>query len=244
MHVKRIFKDGDSESLIWMDVLRSEELVVVERAPYQGINIKLKWDDKDPTIDNNDTGRTTKDLKIYNPIDGTDPDASDAYQTLKVIAKLPTNSSVIGGVRVQGMEYGFKQAQIITELGDPNAPAQIMRVVNRDTSQIDDKLKTGTMTWDDYFAGLGGKDESQWVDQQIPMTIEVKRSATYGVHNQGMGSIYQNKFIAQKLELEEPPEMPGQNTLGQNMLVILDPFQIIINVRWGGLAVQFYAGAG
>lgn len=225
-----------------MDVIKSAMQLPPDRQ-WQGVQQKILWDD-DPTKDNYSPDGPASRLVDY--IKLCDPETQDVNDPEEFI-KIP----VIRGMKSQGgsgQGEGFMD-RFLTAVDNAQLQSarevEVRRTVHYDTNiddaaqaAIDDDpaLKAYVVDSQDYARDDNSKDDSQYIEQEIPTYLKHKGNSLVV---QALGG--QTKLLNQYLIDESEPatqKIAGNN--GINPPYRLDPFQNIVNVNFGGLAVEFF----
>lgn len=249
--MKRIYaKDANDDDIldISVDVARIDEALVNNGpetkasseyaalswpfgdADKQGSKLHVQWEDTHK--ENNNPTRKTEKRIIRNPQDPSsgETDGSPAVK-LDIIVKTHFQTKVRQQNETLGHIWNFNNNP-----KDPNSPdndggapntarkVKAIRVVNNDLDGLD---MTNPVKWDDYLTALkkGKQDTSQYVDAEVMQKFTVAQRN--GSQTQNAAVTLNNDDVIKQFDASP----------SDAYLVRLDPFQIIVNVQWGGLVV-------
>ncbi len=262
-------RDGEILTDVWADIERIGFIVIktqnIKTGQYHDFAITLRWDD-DPDqegyvtesdCDKNQTRRIHEVLQICDP-SASDPDNPTAYLDdpdewipIKSLRHLELNQTDIEGGN------GTIAKRFINSVLDGTAKGRTgykMRTYHYDTNfdtQADaafadnPDLKAYVMKSSDYirFDAVNGpegdtKDDTQYVEHEVMDSISHGDGTHQYVngHDQAIQTRLNNQYLVDEHENAQLNEV-GSNDL--NPPYRLDPFQNIININFGGLAVEF-----
>jgi hypothetical protein len=265
-HVKRLYNGDDPTSDIWIDVMRIDSIDYFNNhwtPQSQGVIYTYKWLD-DQGEDQNPI-RKTHQIAVYDPAnppsDKPQP-GDDETVTLTIVDQIQqTKHGDSGGMQSFRV---FKQYQNHPDSERPTKRKYtVLQVFSNDFGGGDSDPFAGqavnfTMDWDSYSPLLqaGATDDSQYIYEEVIDEFEVKDYANQNF--QGANADGQDIFfIMANLKWVDylftvlgqnwadlgifspntaPPVLPDPNAIA----IRTDPFQTIVNVQWGGLAVEFY----
>jgi hypothetical protein len=233
----------------------------------QQIDFVVHWND-DPnnpedTIDdsnadiqyeNANAARTTHQLEVKNPaVSQRDVEDGDDNQ-LWLIDRTGTQVSqpdIYSGRQGQEVTFTFHNDQPGGEGDDDGNPAdrevRVVKVYNNDLGGFEMSDEDGThpqiVPYNDYLKQLkiGQKDNSQYIDYELTIRYfhrfqtEEQRGSAQG--QKIAFSVPENRDIADEYFDDGDPQAVDVD--GTPSLVRTDPFQSIVNLSWGGLAVIF-----
>jgi hypothetical protein len=260
VHVKRVFRqndDGSNDEDVWIDVARFDRVRFNFQATLEGklgqlINYRFNWKDDrnldehisgDADNENNNPNRKTEQLKVKNP-----DDPNDDTQTVELWIVDQAK------IRLDGDEFGLN-GQIVKHVFKNIPPGKdgaalarkttVIKVVNNDLGGLD--MSQSNVDWNDYKTALqnGTKDDSQHLDAEVVDRFNVnfqtgnQHGGQTGVLGQTVKYAFKNDVIEQ---LFDPGNRDAVDTNGDPAVLRTDPLQYIVNVGWGGLAVEFFDG--
>ena len=256
MHVHRVYQTDDSGNIVddqvWIDLARIDKLTVSFGGDRDGstgqiVHYVMDWGDEASPV----RGRTYHTLRIEQPGSG---DGSGGGGGTSIPLQLVETATFIFGAFKDGTTGQKVKFQFTN---DPNAttkrkftPVRVINVnVDNDITFPDVSVgspppasSTSTLVdWDDYRRALinGTPDDSQHVDAEIVDSFSVNFPSPPDFSD---GSAFQLvKYILNSDDLEQLFEAPSDSN---GDVYRLDPFQTIVNVSWGGLAVEFQDGGG
>jgi hypothetical protein len=266
MHVARIFgtnKQGDLLSDIWVDMLRLDRIVLrtqtqqhiprpfgsiytpPEFSNSQDLVIQLKWADDplsrsyDPDLDTNIT-REYEILKVCSPQTENFEDP-DEWVPVPVITRF----------RLRGGQSGDVYRQWLNKVVDSKRIVSNRRIVNYATN-IDDMAQKaadddGQKTYcvpidpDDlqYVIDEESKNVDNYVEHEVATMLGGRGSTDWQYTTGGDQEIVwviKNQFL---IDFSDEAKLEEHGTDNYNPPYRMDPFQNIINVNLGGLAVEF-----
>lgn len=258
-HVIRICgtnRAGDVLQDIWADVERidvSKNLSSDDN--YQGLERRYLWMD-DPNADdyepNGNPSRRTEIVKVCDPESNDDVSDPDEWIPIPRITSMKMHTSS-GDNNYQGRMDRLKNDN--DDLINGARVVENRRILHYDTN-IDDaaqvafdgdpSLNAFVVPGELYERDESTKDEAQYVEHEIPMYVMARGASASGatnmspVDNQGKQFKLLNEYL---IDESEPAKLDktGQNDIDPPYR--LDPFQYIINISFGGLAVEFFDGA-
>lgn len=209
-HVIRVFKDGDTSSNSWVDVLRLDQIPTIQngggQVKFYGVT---KWKDDSGAGD----GKSDNPIHITEQVKVKDDSGS-------TICEVPATKAMV--LRQSGQEviHYFRNDK------DTNSARQVQLVrVYPANVDVD---PTTPMDWEEYKAALqsGDPDTSQWITMAVPLTWQTKQQqgATY----QGQGVKYKNRH--ELVDVLNNFEETDDDTDA----VWLDPLSVIVNWSGGG----------
>jgi hypothetical protein len=247
-HVTRIFgtnRQGELLGDLWADVERMDLIKSALQVPpdmqWQAVQRKLLWCDDPNGADYSPDGTPSRKIEILKVCDPDESvDDPDEWIPIKVIRGL--RSRVETGTEDNG---GSAQDRFLNYDVTTSRVVEVRKIVHFDTN-IDDRAQAaadgGALEYvidsDDYQKDTSTKDETQYIDHEI---------ATYIKHKGNAGDVSgigrQTKLLNQYLiDASDEPSGKVVGAGGVNPPYRLDPYQNIINVSFGGLAVQFFEG--
>lgn len=252
-HVIRILgtnRNGDILPDLWVDVERMDLIKYKTQTAagwYQGAQDTLRWMD-DPTADDynpdGNPARKTINVKVCDP-SANDVNDPDEWVNIPVIVSMKTRfaggsdtdqtSDSVGGVG-RFVNSQLNKARVV----------ETRRIEHYDTNiddaaqaafSADPTLKAYVVPGDQYTKDDSSADDSQYVEHEVIKYLKLRG-------NQGTISARaaQTKLLNEYLIDESEPaqlDVVGEN--GINPPYRLDPYQNIVNVSFGGLAVEFDA---
>lgn len=251
-HVIRILgtnKAGDILQDIWADVERIDVAKeVTSDGNHQGTERKIKWfDDPDGNVyypDDTHPTRTLELVKVFDP-ENTD-DFSDPEEWIPIY-RIKRKKSVNSNTNYQGRVDKNKNDE-----ENVSRVAKKRRILHYDTN-IDDEAeaafdadpsrKVYVVSGKRYERDDSTKDEDQYVEHEV--ITHLKKKGSIKAHNETVdGAGKQVKLLNDYLVDEsEPAKLEDVGPNGFDPPYRLDPYQNIININWGGIAVEFYDGA-
>lgn len=258
-HVKRCFgvtKTGDTleeNTDSYLDILRTDEFVYTD-SDGQGWRFLIKW--SDDTLkeweDDYDTKADQKDRKTEMG-KATDPELPYEKDPTDFIPFRVINRLTIKDSDGQGVKYVFKNKNQ-TDEGERIPTTRelfLPRLYHWDVTKDDelnstDPSATHIILDEDYHYVEDSKDKEQYFDMEVikHWTHFLHTARITGIAGQGEKVVLQNKdmymdMLGIDVTLDENIS-PGSNSAGEITIAArMDPFQNIINVQWGGLAVEF-----
>lgn len=250
-HVVRIAFTNKAGEILpdqWIDVERidvTKDVVPGADSDYQGLVRRFRWmddpgsDDYDP---NGNPARTTELVKVCSP-DEEDVNDPEEWAPVHVIKQFKTVAS--------DQNYqGRLERQLNSELVESRR-VKTRRIIHRDTNidnDADAAFASGVSSYvvpgDQYEKVDGTEDESQYVEHEIILYLKQGGNYHYASdgadRNQGRQTKLLNQYMIDDSESAQF-DVVGDN--GINPPYRLDPFQNIVNVNLGGLAVEFLDGA-
>jgi hypothetical protein len=252
-HISRIFgtnKKGERLDDIYADVERIDSaesaMQVPPRDQWQAVKRKLLWCD-DPDQDNYDPkgnpSRKTEVLKVCDPETTSDVNDPDEWIPWRVIKQV---KAVASGTRDQGQASvdNFLNKVINEELRT-GRKVKVRRVVHYDTNideaaqkalDADPERKEYVVSSEFYTKDLASKDKDQYVEYEIVETVQHSGNSS-GVNGQARQTKLLNDYLIEESE-EATQKIVGEGDI--NPPYRGDPFQNIVNINWGGVAVEFF----
>lgn len=252
-HISRIFgtnKRGERLSDIWADVERIDVAKSKIQIPgttwSQGYQRKIRWSDDPRADDYNADGTPSRKFEIIKVCDPeTEEDVNDPEEwiPLRVIKSL--RSRVETGTEDNGGSGMDRFLNAANELLQSSRVVEVRRVVRYETNYDDiidaeAEANPGLLEYvipaDEYEKDLTTKgDKEDYVEYEVPTYLKHKGNA-----NKVMGLGRQTKLLNQYLiDESEDPEGKIFGPNGINPPYRLDPFQYIVNINFGSLAVEF-----
>ncbi|PAY05390.1 hypothetical protein CK489_28790 [Bradyrhizobium sp. UFLA03-84] len=252
-HISRIFgtnKQGERLSDMWADVERIDvaksKNQVSKSNGSQGVQRKLRWRD-DPNADDyspdGNPSRKVEILKLCDPEAEEDVNDPSEWIPLRVIRGL--RPRIEGGANANGAAGMDRFRNAVNEELKSSRVVEVRRVIRYETnydSVIDAAAEANpglleyVIPTDDYQKDLTTKDDKgDYIEYEVPLYLKHK-----GNHDDVSGQSGQTKLLNQYLIDES--EAPTGKVVGANGLnppYRLDPYQYIVNVNFGGLAVEF-----
>lgn len=254
-HIKRIYQNDDTESSVWIDVERLDELRFVSRKdyPWREKRWRFDWDTFNPDGEN----VTKKKVKQHRD----DPD-SDSIE-------VPVRDMVFV---TEGREQKYQAYRHFFINNDSNSTREThsRRIYHHDIAEesLDDQ-RNPPRDPDAYLNALSDQDEGQFIDVELLDKYWTNENESRDAHGNKKEGVWQEKkwllndkdvdpllkeplLDSDKINLEDfqginNPSGGGLGDVAGSVTVDppwrLDPLQNIINVNWGGLAVIFGEGA-
>ncbi len=261
-HVIRIFgtnEAGERLEDIWADVERWDHAKTViagqDKGQWNGHVLKFKWLDDPRSDDYNPDGnpaRKTEIVKVCDPSNEDDLDNPEEWIPIPAIVHMRVVDSKNN---FQGQQQKFV---VDVEAGEFARSVEQRRIEHYDTNIDDDaeaaadadpSLLAYVVTGEEYERDDSTKDEDQYVEHEIVKSYKSAGNPTDGgdandTTGAGMWQGRQTKLKNQYL-IDESVEAKLEETgsSGLNPPYRLDPWQNIININWGDVAVKFYDGA-
>jgi hypothetical protein len=253
-HITRIWgtnRKGERLDEMWADVERMDVVKSASQVPpenmWQKIVRKFKWCD-DPTRDDyNSKGnknRKTEVLKVCDPENTDDVNDPDEWIPLRIIKSVKSTG---GSGRGEAYQDSFLVSLINSELNSTREK-KVRRTVHYDTSidklaqkAIDDDptLKEYVVNSEHYTKDQESKDKDQYVEQEIPLGLKGAGNSL-SVNGQRRKTKLLNQYLIDESEVATQ-KIKGKDDI--NPPYRLDPYQNIVNINWGGLAVEFFPGS-
>ena len=255
VHITRLLgtnKAGDVLPDIWADVERVEYFTFATQQKHTGqwqeVISKFRWRDdpddadtyraEDDRSENEDLNSTeTVTLKVCSP-DEDDLNDPEEWIPIRVIKRLRM---------VEGGEGGMTSKLFLTDQLTKDLGVRLRRIHHYDTS-LDDKAEAvfdADPTRKAYVerAHLYAKDdETKDDDQYIECEILTRILKYENAHEQSVGTD-QKTYVKLKnqylIDETEPALLEELGTDDKNPPYRLDPYQNIVNINFGGLAVEF-----
>jgi hypothetical protein len=241
-HIKRIFgitKNRDTGALdenkdIWIDIIRTDVVMIKQNAGDDGILYKLKWQDNELSDGREDfdyESRKTELIKIWDPQnppeDENDP---DEYVPLRLIKSIDI---FING---QGIRYHFKN-KILDESGDPiptKRKVSKRRVHNATLdSSLDERLNNKENIPDEVYDRPLDDDEDN-IDKDVYVDVEIIVGYQITLNADGQDIItHSNRDIFTEAIFPLQPQV-NEDGSTPRLPLRLDPYQNIVNAQFGG----------
>ncbi|UWU73038.1 hypothetical protein N2603_23325 [Bradyrhizobium huanghuaihaiense] len=245
-HITRVYgtnKKGEILPDMYADVERMDVIksrTQTTEAQSQGVVRRLRWCD-DPTKDDYDPkgnkNRKTEVLKVCDPEATEDVNDPDEWIPIRVIKSVKST-----GGNGRGEEY---QDNFLNEAVQSARVAKVRRVVGYATNidrvaeravDADPDLREYVVSSEQYTKDIETKDKGQYVEVEIPLSLR-HRGNSLSVDVQARKTKLLNDYL---IEESEPAKLTVRGNNDLNPPYRLDPFQNIVNINWGGLAVKFY----
>lgn len=256
-HVIRILGTnaaGDVIPEIWVDVERMDAAKSVSSDDnYQGIERKFRWCD-DPQGDeyepDGNPSRKTKIVKVCDP-SGDDLDNPDEWVPIEVITHMKSVTS-------QNNYQGQVESLINTELVESRV-VEKRRILHYDTNidndaqaafDADSSLKVYVVPGNQYTRDESTKDDSQYVEHEIITYLKQSGNNVKGANavnkmgesgDQGRQTKLLNQYL---IDDSEDAKLNELGDGGINPPYRLDPYQNIVNVKFGYNVIVVFADAG
>ena len=259
-HTIRIFgtnKDRDVLQDIWLDLERIDIYYMTSESEGhdQGVFRKLYWMD-DPQADDyaieGNPARTEGTLKICSP---DEEDQEDPEEWVPVRTIIETEFKETGGSHEEREATSWHGWRGNRTDGDNEVRlVEARRCFHRETI-IDDEVDAATANDPDLKAYVVSsenydfktrdynnpddetKDEDTFIEvQYVSCTFDESTRAEDENKDQLVQTSWKNSHY---LSFTDPAKGPANPNHGFDPPWALDPFQAIINVQWGGLAVEF-----
>jgi hypothetical protein len=250
-HVIRIVgtnRAGDVLQDLWVDVERMDVAKnVLSDENYQGSQRKFRWmdnpDGDEYEVDGNPI-RKTKILKVCDP-SSDDIDDPDEWIPVRIVTSMKLVHSA--------NNYQGRVERLLNNELNESRIVEKRRVLHYDTS-IDDEAqaafdadpsrKVYVVAGDRYTRDNSTKDEDQYVETEVVKFLKQRGGNAQttnmpAVDDQGKQTKLLNEYL---IEESEPAKLDEQGANGFNPPYRLDPYQNIININLGGLAVEFFDG--
>jgi len=204
--------------------------------------------------ENANATRNTHPLQIYDPADPpTDPGPLDDNPWLWVVDRLPVQfqSDSESGAVGQTIWLVFDNTQPDGNIGlGPNKPPSqrvvgVAKVVNNDLGGAqmsdDDGSNPALVDWETYFEAYqaGTIDDTQSINVEFTerYTIQFQSDTDTGMVGQDIWFQFATTRLIEPFFQAGDPDVVDVN--GNPAVFRTDPFQTIVNVGYGGLAVEF-----
>lgn len=249
MHVHRVYRTDDSGHIVddstWIDLARIDKLSVIIGGDPSGttgqtVNYTMDWGDEVSPV----KGRTYHRLKIDKP------QSLGGEDSLFISLQLIESATFLFGADTEG---GTGEKIKFVFHNDPSTPARRkvtpVRVVSNDLNHaisfpdvtVGDLPPASSpdalIDWDRYQDALanGTADDSQYVDAEVidAFTINLPSPTQF---RKGLGAQWVKFELKGNDVIEQLFKAPPSR---EDKLYRLDPFESIVNVSWGGLAVEF-----
>lgn len=263
-HITRIFgtnADGDILSDIYADVERMDIVKGALQVPsdnpaiplqWQGLQRKFRWNDDPNGDDYSPEGTPSRKLEIVKVCDvETEADVNDPEEWIPIKSirslrtRVETGTEANGGTAMDRFLSSVTQQELTTARF-----VEVRRIVHYDTNIDDDAqsaadagLKEYVVSSDDYEKDIGTKDEDQYAEHEIIRYLKHKGNAG-DVGGIGRQTKLLNDYLIEEAEAATQ-EITGNG--GVNPPYRLDPFQNIVNIKFGPPDQQYMAswdGAG
>lgn len=259
-HITRIFgtnKEGDRLDDVWADVERMDLVKSATQVPntnplapmqWQGYQRKFRWCD-DPNGDDYEKdgtpSRKHEILKVCDPENEDDVDDPEEWIPIKVIkglrARVETGTQDNGGTA----QERFLASVTADELRTARV-VETRKIVHYDTN-IDDAAQAAfdsgqdayVVSSEEYEKDESTKEDDQYVDHEIITYLKHKGNAAE-VSGIGRQTKLLNRYLLDENDAAQG-DVVGKN--GFNPPYRLDPYQNIVNIKFGPTAVKFYDGA-
>ncbi|MGY4476339.1 hypothetical protein [Bradyrhizobium sp. USDA 3364] len=244
-HITRIFgtnRSGDILSDVWADVERMDIIKSSHQVPpdlqWQGLQRQLRWCDDPNADDYSEDGtpsRIMETVKVCDPAATEDLDDPDEWIPIQVIkglkSRVETGTEVNGGTAMSRFLASVTQQELTTA-----RKIEVRKISHHDTSIDDDAqaaadagLKQYVVPSNQYEKDDSTKDDTQYVDHEIITYLK-----TSGNHGDVSGQRGQTKLLNQYLiDESDDPDGSVTGSSGYNPPYRLDPYQNIINVKFG-----------
>jgi hypothetical protein len=251
-HVIRIVgtnRAGDILQDIWVDVERIDATVSIMAgdaggdANYQRVKRKFRWLDDPNGDDYNPDGnpeRDTEIVKVCDP-DSDNVDDPDEWIELRVIKKFKSVTS--------DNNYERNIEKLLNDEIELDSREFVVRKFVHYDTNIDDaaqeafdgdeSLKAYVVRGDEYEKDLDTKDEDQYVEHEVITKLFQRGNSTKrpNGNDQGRWVKLKNQYL---IDESEEPDGRVVGSLGINPPYRLDPYQNIVNINFGALAVEFF----
>jgi hypothetical protein len=259
MHITRIFgtnADGDLISDIWIDVLRIDEitfktqdvlhfnpLAVLNTGPnfanqYQEFTIRFHWaDDDQGQGDGKLESRTHEPLKVCSPNED-DLDNPTEWVELPIVTKydLTASEGNVSSIR----RFLAKALNSAREVENRRVLHYDTNIDNDAQSAVDvDGAEYYRVSTDDYQWLDDTKDDTQYIEVEIPTKLKGQATHHWLMTSGDDLETFWNFKNAFLIDASDEAQLDVTGSDGFNPPYRTDPFQAIINVSFGSLAVEF-----
>jgi hypothetical protein len=183
-HIKRIYKNDDPDTGLWIDIERIDELTYTSGTGFaQQTNVwTFDWESFDP----NGEGVTKK--KIQDPNDDTNPDDPAA-----AVIEVPVRGQLLvtQGAKEQYQQYNHF---FVNDVTNSSRETHSRRVYHYDVpdDQLDEN-KNPPRDPQDYLNALGDKDSSQYLEVEILDAFSTNENETRDSHGRLKPSAWQER---------------------------------------------------
>jgi hypothetical protein len=247
-HIKRIYKNDDPETDMWVDIERLDELRFVSEInyPWQEKVWQFDWGSFDPNGTDAD-GNPIQLKTLQDPNDDSKPDDPGAS-----VIKVPVRNLVQVNEGRDFKWQGYKH-YFINDNSNNSRETHSRRVFHYDISQnyLDGNQNPPTDP-QDYLNALGDKDNGQYIEVEILDRYWTTEHQGRDSHGNVKPAIWQEKkWILNSSTDSLLADLQGDTSFDSAVINPdagptidppwrLDPLQNIVNVQWsGGLAVIF-----
>jgi hypothetical protein len=183
-HIKRIYKNDDPDTGLWVDIERIDELTYTSGVGFaQQTKVwTFDWSSFDPNGD----GVSKK--KIQDPNDNTDPDDPDA-----AVIEVPVRDQLVV-TQGTGAQYQQYTHFFANDASNSSRETHSRRVYHYDVpdDQLDEN-KSPPRDPEEYLNALGDKDDSQYLDVEILDAFSTNENENRDSHGQLKPSVWQEK---------------------------------------------------
>lgn len=256
-HITRIFgtnRAGERLEDVWADLERMDVVKSAQQLPpalqWQGVQRKFRWCDDPNGDDYAPDGTPSRILEILKLCDVENEDNIDdpaEWIPIKVVkgirSRAETGTEDNGG----GAMDRFLASVTAEELQTARR-VTVRRIVHYDTNYddiiaaaaaADSSLREYVIPAENYIKDEASRDKDQYAEHEIILALKTK--ANHGdVSGQGGQTQLLNQYLIDESE-DASGEIVGAR--GYNPAWRLDPYQNIVNIAFGGLAVEFLDGA-
>ncbi|WP_338688277.1 hypothetical protein V5279_23500 [Bradyrhizobium sp. 26S5] len=252
-HISRIFgtnKQGERLSDVYADMERTDIAKSKANMPgklwSQGLQHRFRWCDDPNADDYAADGTPSREIEIIKLCDPeSEEDVNDPEQWIPIKVIKAFRPRVETGTEDNGGSGMGRFLNATNEMLQSSREVEVRRVVRYETNYDDiidaaAEANPGLLEYvipsDDYQKDLTTKgDQGDYIEYEVPTYLKHKGNA-----NEVMGLGGQTKLLNQYLiDESEAPEGKVVGANGLNPPYRLDPFQYIVNVNFGGLAVEF-----
>jgi hypothetical protein len=243
--------NGDVLQDVWVDIERMDVIKAATQTRennWQGHQRKLKWlddpqgDDYFPE-DQGNPARKIDTIKLYDVDSNGVTDTPDEWIEVQVIRQMKS----AGG---NGSWQGYQHRHVNDTDGSDSTTTRkfvAQRFYHYDTNIDDDAqaafdgdptLKAYVVQGSDYTIDPSTKDTDQWIEHEVLTSFKAS-----GNMDSDSWQGHQAKLLNQYLIDMSVPASGDTGGDGTNPPFRLDPYQNIININFGALAVEFFNGA-
>jgi hypothetical protein len=228
-----------------MDIIKGTTQVP-PHMQWQGFQRRFKWCDNPDADDYNPDGPSSREIEIVKVCDPTEGnvDDPDEWVPVKVIKAMRTRAET--GTASQGGSAMERFLSSVT--GDDRSTARVVevrKIVHCDTN-IDGEVEAAAIAdpglveyvvpSEQYTRDITKRDKDQYVDHEIITYLKHKGNAGE-LSGLGRQTKLHNEYL---IDASDPPSGKVVGAFGRNPPYRLDPYQNIVNVNFGSLAVEFF----
>lgn len=253
-HITRIFgtnKNRERLEDVYVDIERMDIVKSAHQVPpdlqWQGVQRQFRWCDDPNADDYNPDGTASRILETLKVCDvESEDDVSNPEEWIPIEVNKGIKSRSETGTEVNG--GGAMDRFLASVTADELQTARkfvVRRTVHKETNyddiidaaaEADPSLLMYVIPADQYQKDDSTRDKDQYIEQEI-ITYLKSSGSTYIVNGQDSQTQLLNQYLIDESE-DATGEVIGPN--GFNPAWRLDPYQTIVNVSFGGLAVEFF----